>query len=465
MKPSSTIAVLFTAAFTSSAYADPLVFEAQDIMYAMSVDVGTPDGDAGKRTLAGLEAVLGSPHGNVSTDVVEQLHQTFVAAHQAPVPVTWEYKSAEIEISGYNEQIFQGLNTLADMKASGFNTVTFNFHCDRGQSIDESAPEYYPWERHLGCELGFNILDGSSQEALKVYIAEAKKLGLRVNLKPMFLDLTSEGQRFGYKYGEVSVEKFLYGDAPNWDGYIPRILRIAALAEKLGVEYLTVGTEFGNLNPKMMHSEDWNQIISDVRKVYSGKLMYSHNFGGDGTVKELKKMAEFVKLIDILGINYFPPLVMDGKKFYTVEQAANGIAGYSNDGEVLTEYLSDLAKESSAKIVMSEVSFPTWRGNINWMFRHTCDGDNSGKSGWEFTKGPLSPKQPSTAASLVLAAAWYDVFAKQPWVHGASHVFWYSTWVDSDNATDFVQSIGIKECGKTLYENKHLMEIISSYYK
>lgn len=463
MKPSSAIAVLFTAAFASSAHADPLVFEAQDIMYAMSVDVGKPDGDAGKRTLAGLEAVLGSPHGGVSADVVEQLHQTFVSAHQAPVPVNWEYKSAEIEISGYNEQIFQGLNTLADMKASGFNTVTFNFHCDRGQSIDESAPEYYPWERHLGCELGFNFLDGSSQEALKVYIAEAKNLGLRVNLKPMFLDLTSEGQRFGYKYGEVSVEKFLYGDAPNWDGYVPRILRIAALGEKLGVEYLTIGTEFGNLNPKMMHSDDWNQIIADVRKVYSGKLMYSHNFGGDGTVKELKKMVDFVKLIDILGINYFPPLVMDGSKNYTVEQAANKLERFKTDSENLVEFLADFSGEVPTKLVMSEVSFPSFRGSVNWMFRHTCDLENTGKSGWMYEKGPLAAKQPSVSASLVLAAAWYDVFADQPWIYGASHVFWYRTWVDSERNSEFKNS-GNADCAETIFENVHLRRLIESYY-
>jgi hypothetical protein len=448
-----------------SAYADPLVLEAQDIMYAMSVDVGRPDGDAGKRTLAGLETVLGSPQGGVTNEVVEKLYQSFVSQHEARQPVTWDYKSAEIEISGYNEQIFEGLKTLADMKASGFDTVTFNFHCDRGQAIDKSAPEYYPWERHLGCELGFNILEGSSQEALKIYITEAKKLGLRVNLKPMFLDLTSESQRFGYEYGKVPVDKFLHGDAPNWDGYVPRILRIAALGEKFGVEYLTIGTEFGNLNRKMMLLEDWQEIIEGIRGVYSGKLMYSHNFGGDGTVDELEKMKSFISSIDILGINYFPPLVMDGATHYTVEQAASGLEGYRTDGKVLTDFLADFSTKVPAKIVMSEVSFPTWRGSINWMFRHTCDGENSGKGGWEFTKGPLAPKQPSMSASLVLAAAWYDVFADEPWVYGASHVFWHSTWVQSDANEDFVVASGIRECGKSLHENEHLRNVMASYYR
>jgi hypothetical protein len=175
-------------------------------------------------------------------------------------------------------------------------------------------------------------------------------------------------------------------------------------------------------------------------------------------------MKSFISSIDILGINYFPPLVMDGATHYTVEQAASGLEGYRTDGKVLTDFLEDFSTKVPAKIVMSEVSFPTWRGSINWMFRHTCDGENSGKGGWEFTKGPLAPKQPSMSASLVLAAAWYDVFADEPWIHGASHVFWYRTWVDSERNAEFVNS-GNEQCAIPIFRNEQLKRIIVSYYK
>lgn len=464
MQKSTAAAAMVMCILGGSISAEPLVLEAQDVMYAMSVDVGRPDGDAGKRTLAGLTTVLGSEHNVVSADVVEQLYKKFIDRHKAATPVNWEYKAAEIEISGNNPAIFDGLQTLSEFKETGFNVVTLNFHCDNGPKIDESAPENYPWERHLGCSLGYNILDGSSKEALKVYIEEAKRLGLKVNLKPMFLGLAMNTSIYGYSDRNVQVNEFLYGSEPKWDGYVPRILRIAKLAESYGVEYLTIGTEFGNLNPKLMLSDDWTKIIADVRQVYSGKLVYSHNFGGDGTVKELNKMRDFVEQIDILGINYFPPLVMNGAKIYTVEEAASGLENFKADGKSLGKFLEDYAQQVPTKIVMSEVSFPTWRGNINWMFRHTCDTENAGKSGWEYTKGPLAPKEPSVAASLVLAAAWYETFADKPWVYGASHVFWHSTWVDDPRGIDFITEIGIKQCGQTLYENDYVRTIVSSYY-
>ena len=249
-----------------------------------------------------------------------------------------------------------------------------------------------------------------------------------------------------------------------WDGYKDRIIRIATLAEAYGIEFLTIGTEFGNLNPDLMKAEDWIEIVAEIRKVYNGKLMYSHNLGGDGTLAELESIEPFIELIDILGVNFFPHLVLDGAKFFEVDEAANAFRSVKVDGKNLLRTLEEMSVRIDAKIVMSEVSFPTWRGNINWMFRHTCDSENIGKSGWEFSKGPLAPKEPSVAASLALAAAWYEAFADMPWIYGASHVFWHSTWVDDPRGIEFVKSIGLRECGKTLYENEHVRSIVASYY-
>lgn len=443
-----------------------LVLEAQDLLFAMGYPVGKPDGKFGGKTAAALKEETGLDFMEVTADTLKPLYENFVSnVVQKSTKVDWQYRAAEFTISGgRSPNVYLGLNTLDDLLNTGFNVVTYNFHCDRGHKIDNAAPEYYPLERHLGCELAYSEYDGSSKDALQVYVDEAKKRNLQINLKPMFLDLTSSGQRYGYEDGKVPVEGFLYGDSPTWDGYLPKLIKIAEYAEKNKIEYLTIGTEFGNLNREIMRSKDWPSIIAKIRNVYSGKLIYAQNLGPKYSLSDLLLLADFAKNIDFMAINFFPNNLLEGRKFYTADEVNQALVQAQFDGTNLLKSLSDFSEKIDKKLIMSEVSFFTWRGSFNWMFRNTCDFYNAGKKDWIFTKGPLAVKEPSIAASLVLASGWMDAFAQLPFVHGASHTFWYQTWVDIDPNDPFVLSSGVNECGKAIANNDYLKAILRRYY-
>ena len=443
-----------------------LVLEAQDLLYAMGYPVGKPDGKFGGKTAAALKEETGIDLKEVNSDTLKPLYESFVSdVVQKSTKVDWNFRAAEFSISGGNNpNVFVGLSTLDNLANTGFNVVTFDFHCDRGYAIDKTATADSPLERQFGCDLGYAFYNDSSKDALQIYIDEARKRNLQINLKPTFLDITSSGQRYGYKFGEVPVNEFLYGDMPKWDGYVPRILRIAEFAEKNKIEFITIGTEFGNLNRNLMLSKDWVEIIAKVRSVYHGKLIYAHNLGPDNSLADFEKLVDFAKNVDFMAVNFFPNLILDGRKYYTSDEVQHGLTDAELEGKNLITARSDFSQKTGSKLIMSEVSFFTWRGSFNWMFRNTCDFDNAGKKDWIFTKGPLAVKEPSVAASLVLASGWMDAFSKLPFVYGASHTFWYQTWVDLNPDDAFVLSSGVKECGKVIANNDYLKTILRHYY-
>lgn len=443
-----------------------LVLEAQDLLFAMGYPVGKPDGKFGGKTAAALKEETGLDLMEVTADTLKPLYENFVSnVVQKSTKVDWQYRAAEFTISGgRSPNVYLGLNTLDDLLNTGFNVVTYNFHCDRGYKIDNAAPEHYPLERQLGCDLAYSEYEGSSKDALQVYVDEAKKRNIQINLKPTFLGLTSSSLGYGYKEGEVPVEGFLYGDLPTWDGYVPRLIKIAEYAEKNKIEYLTIGTEFGNLNRKIMQHEDWPSIIAQVRRVYSGKILYAHVVGDKNSLDDLFELERFSKEIDYMAVNVFPNRLLDGRKFYSSDEVTQALIKAQFDGINLLKSLNDFSERIEKKLIISEVAFFTWRGSFNWMFRNACDFDNAGKTDWIFTKGPFAVKEPSIAASLVLASGWMDIFSQLPFVHGTSHVFWYETWVDVDPNDPFVLSSGVKECGKAIANNDYLKAILRHYY-
>ena len=96
--------------------------------------------------------------------------------------------------------------------------------------------------------------------------------------------------------GEIEMET--EADWKLWfENYQTFILDYARLAEKLKMPMLCVGTE---LEKTSSREKDWRKIITEVRKVYSGKITYAANFTEFEQVK-------FWDALDYIGIQaYFP---------------------------------------------------------------------------------------------------------------------------------------------------------------
>lgn len=86
-----------------------------------------------------------------------------------------------------------------------------------------------------------------------------------------------------------------------FDSYEEFLLSYARLAESTNIKALNIGTELSSLQNQ--YQDRWMTLIENVRKVYSGKLLYSFNYD---TVSEIPSI-DFVPLLDHVGIDaYFP---------------------------------------------------------------------------------------------------------------------------------------------------------------
>jgi len=141
-----------------------------------------------------------------------------------------------------------------------------------------------------------------SEENLRLFIREAHKRGFTVMLKPL-LDEKS------FKVDEKWRGSIQPDDRTTWfESYTNLILDYAKLAQEEDVEIFDIGTEFTSLEKE---TEQWQELIQEVRKIFSGQVTYSSNWDNYQNVS-------FWEELDFIGIDAFFPL--DAPNEATIEQ-------------------------------------------------------------------------------------------------------------------------------------------------
>lgn len=103
---------------------------------------------------------------------------------------------------------------------------------------------------------------------IKETIREARRLGLRVMVMPIVL---LEKPKPDDWRGNLSPP-----DWKRWYQAYRGILReLAMLADAAGADLLAIGSELSSLETYLA---DWRELITDLRKLFSGKLTYSANW-------------------------------------------------------------------------------------------------------------------------------------------------------------------------------------------
>jgi hypothetical protein len=119
--------------------------------------------------------------------------------------------------------------------------------------------------------------------------------------------------------GKTDYNKIIYTDSPRtdafWDDWFSEYEKYAVpcaqMAEKLGIEYISLGHDMSYATSKSRHSGGapdclarWKKLVSAIRAVYSGRLTY---FGGMSSVwtfyEDNDYAPGFVDLFDAVGIN------------------------------------------------------------------------------------------------------------------------------------------------------------------
>lgn len=450
----------------SAACAD--VAKTQRQLIELGYEAGEVDGLWGRTTRYALEAFL-ADKGEIFDGTLD-LNETDMLAAELDMRglnirpnVDWKYRATSFGFGGYNradQPVYDAIQTISEIPAYGFNVLTLDISCV--DELDDTAPNHYPLGRRIGCSISNKqILEeegfvSNRRDATDLAIDEARAVGLAINLKPMFLSLSDK-----YGDGLLSTDAFFSGDMPIWSGYVSRIMAIAKYAQQNQIEYLTIGTELNNLNVGLEDDTRWVGIIKQIRTVYDGKLIYAHNFGNESNLQQLSS-SNVMRYVDIVGLNFFPSRIVNGRIDYSAEEIALGLrrARLKNGRNMMVEAQA-LQSNLQVPVILSETHFPTWQGSANWIFRGSCDYEHEGKRGWNFTQGPLQPKKPSDASGRLLAEGFMLAFEDQEWVHGADYLYWTYAFL-YDPETDTAQYV---DCASMLYEkNNGIKELIRDFH-
>ncbi|MDB5237425.1 MAG: hypothetical protein JWL88_527 [Parcubacteria group bacterium] len=126
------------------------------------------------------------------------------------------------------------------------------------------------------------------------------------------------------------------GNRDAWyANYLAMLKHYGQIAATQNVETICIGTELidmasGAVNPD--NTQRWQNMISQLRQVYNGKLTYGANWGGDRSSGEASYIG-FWSSLDYIGISGYYPLSGDG----SVVQDKAGWTGWAN-GEIKPIY-------------------------------------------------------------------------------------------------------------------------------
>lgn len=190
--------------------------------------------------------------------------------------------------------------------------------------------------------IGPDAKDTPDDKALIHAINRAHSLGMKVMLKP-HVDIRTDEWR-----GYIIPSNDWFTSYKNYLMYYVR------LAEQYNVEVFSIGTELVNVTLPNWQSQ-WDSIIRDIRKAYSGRIVYSANW-------DEYKSVPFWNKMDFIGIDAYFPLT--AKKDPTKKEL---IAGWQAHAAEIDEWLK--AEKLKKPVVFNEIGYCSADGtNIQpWM--------------------------------------------------------------------------------------------------
>ena len=150
-------------------------------------------------------------------------------------------------------------------------------------------------------KIEFDFGRSSSDRDIMAAIERAHKNNIKVCLKPMV------NCRDGVWRAYINfADSDFAGRDPYWDKWFESygnfMKYYAELAEETGCEMLCIGCEMCGTERKESH---WRNLIAEIRKVYSGKLIYNTNHGHEDDVK-------WFDAVDYVGTSAYFPVAKEG---------------------------------------------------------------------------------------------------------------------------------------------------------
>ncbi len=213
--------------------------------------------------------------------------------------------------------------SLAKLRSLGTDWVSVT---PFGYLDDKHKPGYFHFSSGAGAE--------NDESVLAAFYA-AKQAGMRTMLKPHVL-LAS--RNFGWP-GEVEMKN--EADWHSFFKFYSRWIRHhALLAEMYQMDMFCIGVELYHATKH--HQDERRQLIRDMRKIYSGPIVYAANWW-----QEFDHI-EFWDELDYIGLNCYYPLSADAT--VTLEQLKGGVSGFLPGVE-------KVVKRFKRPLLLTEVGF------------------------------------------------------------------------------------------------------------
>ncbi len=194
-----------------------------------------------------------------------------------------------------------GQESALACRARGFNFVCWYRGCFQEEETSGSLREVKEWgsswieivptwyqEDLASSEIFEHPEKSSTADDLRYVVSLAREEGFEIVLKPHLDVLNGEWR------GQIEPE-----DLASWQSrYEGFILTFASLAQEMGVEILSLGTE---LKTRSGDEAFWRALVPKIRSRYSGFLTYSANW-------DEYENVPFWDLLDFVGIDFYFPL-------------------------------------------------------------------------------------------------------------------------------------------------------------
>jgi hypothetical protein len=178
------------------------------------------------------------------------------------------------------------------------------FNGQYGLAALKEMAEHVPDCNYVYLDAFINVSDTGAARATSGYrgevslaaaINEAHTLGLNVCLRV---------QTNGADYSFLPSNPALF-----FQNYTLAVAGWAAWAESLGVEMFIVSAELTKLEA---YIDEWNTLIGEVRKVFTGEVAYSTNWPNSQLQLDAKYAATWFQNLDVLVISAYPNLLPSG---------------------------------------------------------------------------------------------------------------------------------------------------------
>jgi hypothetical protein len=208
--------------------------------------------------------------------------------------------------------------------------------------------------------------------------------GFKVFLKPhLWIHEPSDGKWRSDIYPSSSENWALWKET-----YRDFILRYANVAESSNVDMYCIGVEFSRLTKEK--PEFWRTLIADIRKVYSGKIIYAANW-----YEEYEEIT-FWKDLDYIGIQAYFPLT---DKMYPSEQQI------SKGWKKHLSKLESTSTKSNRQIIFTEMGYKSTA--------------NSASKPWEWVENTATKETPDSEETQVNCyKAFFNTVWDQEWFAG-----------------------------------------------